>query len=716
VVYIGTFCDGVYKSIDGTENWTKCSTENFPQWEDSLNNSPTLPCWWYGDIYPVQAIGIDPTNSEHLWVGTGGRGLYESKNGGISWLGANNTLPDSISIGSIHIDENIPTKMFLGACAYLGNEYGGLYQTIDGGNKWNLVESVPNGSSYGITCITNTQGNEDHLYVGINSVGEPDFSWGLMESIDGGIEWQIINNEFPIYDLSINPYNNQNMWATIYTGWLDWLSAYTIDGGYTWTADWYNPNPWITSLYADTDYNVYLAEGWEDALDGNVKKSSDNGNTWKYIDSLCAGRGVNLRNRCEANKGNTNNIFFGTYCGVYVSYNGGQNCKLENTGIYNSYIKKIEAHPYKKEIVYAGGNQGLWKSIDGCLSWNQINEEYISSIKFDPKQPDTLYYGGQNFKRSFDGGLTFKDIRNNIVGDIVDISINPKNTNIVYVVSIQDSYMVYKSENYGDTWDQVISRYTANYPYVLIDPSDPDTVYFADYRSIDGGNVWEDVFADEVIGIHPRDSNILYTSNRNTLKVSYDWGDTFQILDTYTNWTVPVPAIGKLVFDNNNPDNIFYCTPNNGIHYTNDAGQNWMVLNGDYEKRTLDVIPLIEKNKIYIATHGAGVWLGENIPLGIEYCSIPSEITLSQNYPNPFNPETTINFKINSTGKVSMLIYNSRGQLVSKLIDEKKLMRGSHTFVWNGKDFSGREASSDVYIIELRVGDNSVSKRMLMVK
>ena len=262
VIYVGTYCDGVYKSIDAAENWINCSIENLPTWEDSLDNSPTLPCWWFGDHYPVQSIAIDPTNSEHIWIGTGGRGLFESNDGGISWQQANETLPDSLDVDYIHINENNPDELFIGVKPqFVGPPLpltnGGLYQTIDGGNNWELIESVPNGDTYHIACITNVPDSEEHLYVGIESGGEPGFPWGLMESIDGGNEWQIVMDDFPVYDLSINPDNNQNMWSIIYTGFGDWLLAFSTDGGYTWTP---NYELWRTSLYADIEYNLYVGE------------------------------------------------------------------------------------------------------------------------------------------------------------------------------------------------------------------------------------------------------------------------------------------------------------------------------------------------------------------------------------------------------------------------------------------------------------------------
>lgn len=48
--------------------------------------------------------------------------------------------------------------------------------------------------------------------------------------------------------------------------------------------------------------------------------------------------------------------------------------------------------------------------------------------------------------------------------------------------------------------------------------------------------------------------------------------------------------------------------------------------------------------------------------------TIPSKISLKPNYPNPFNGQTTIEYSVFKAGKVSLNIYNLRGQLMDKLV------------------------------------------------
>jgi photosystem II stability/assembly factor-like uncharacterized protein len=720
VIFIGTYCDGVYKSVDGAETWLKCSTENLPQWEDSLYNSPNTPCWWFGDYYPVNDIAIDSGNSEHLWIGFGGRGLFESSDGGNSWQRTGAGLPDSLDVDFIHLNHNDTNKLFVGSGNHNYNENqplenGGLYYTEDGGNNWALADSVPHGSSYNISSISIEPENEDHIFVGVGSAGEYDFSWGLFESTDGGLNWEIKSqDEYTFYDISVNPTNNQNIFSIIYTGYLDWYLAESEDGGVTWAPD-YTEN-WVTSLYADKQYNLYAAEGWENELDGNVKKSVDGGTSWEYIDTLCAGRGVSLRNRCETNNSNVDNIYFGTYCGTYKSNDGGKNSELKNINIFNSYIQDIEIHPSDNNIVYAGGYQGLWKTSDGCETWDQVSHEGVYVIRYDRTTPDTLYYGGQHLKRSFDGGKTFTDIRNGVIGFIVDIKINPLNTNVLYVVGEYYGYFIFKSEDYGDTWVLLENweyKHFIDYPFLTMDQNNPDTLYFDTYRTINGGKNWSGAFNIPVIGVNPKNSNIVYCSNRNTIKVSYDWGGTFQDLVTYSNWTAPVPGIVNLIFDKNNPDIMMFCTPNNGIHYSNDSGANWHVLEGSYEKRTLDAILIPELEKIYIATHGDGVWAGEGVTVGIEpdLSGIINNYSLGQNYPNPFNSETRIEYEIDKLSHVELRIYNSKGEFIKNIVDERQ-KKGRYSV-----DFNAYNLNTGIYFYRLIIdGGVNESRKMLYLK
>lgn len=89
---------------------------------------------------------------------------------------------------------------------------------------------------------------------------------------------------------------------------------------------------------------------------------------------------------------------------------------------------------------------------------------------------------------------------------------------------------------------------------------------------------------------------------------------------------------------------------------------------------------------------------------------IPSKFELKQNYPNPFNPETVIEFSLPKSSNVTLIVYNSLGQEVAKLIDEP-LSAGSYKVKFNGGNLS-----SGVYFYKLTAGDQSSVKKMLLIK
>jgi len=88
---------------------------------------------------------------------------------------------------------------------------------------------------------------------------------------------------------------------------------------------------------------------------------------------------------------------------------------------------------------------------------------------------------------------------------------------------------------------------------------------------------------------------------------------------------------------------------------------------------------------------------------------------LKGNFPNPFNPETTIRYSVKDNTQVNIDVYNLKGQLVKRLVNEDKAP-GEHTVVWNGTDNNNRQVSSGVYFFKMKAGKYSSSKKMILMK
>jgi serine protease len=95
--------------------------------------------------------------------------------------------------------------------------------------------------------------------------------------------------------------------------------------------------------------------------------------------------------------------------------------------------------------------------------------------------------------------------------------------------------------------------------------------------------------------------------------------------------------------------------------------------------------------------------------------SLPDAFKLEQNRPNPFNPNTTISYSLTNPGHVTLEIYNILGQQVKTLVDQTQAA-GPHQVEWNSTDNDGHAVASGIYFYRLTVGDQTQSKKMLLMK
>ena len=117
--------------------------------------------------------------------------------------------------------------------------------------------------------------------------------------------------------------------------------------------------------------------------------------------------------------------------------------------------------------------------------------------------------------------------------------------------------------------------------------------------------------------------------------------------------------------------------------------------------------------EVTVALSGTGVNTGNDLDL------LPTVTELTGNYPNPFNPTTKIKFSLKADSKVSLSIYNVRGQKVKTLINDN-MEAGYHTIVWDGRDDNGKSVSSGVYFNNFgsvnNSGDYTSVKKIILLK
>ena len=122
------------------------------------------------------------------------------------------------------------------------------------------------------------------------------------------------------------------------------------------------------------------------------------------------------------------------------------------------------------------------------------------------------------------------------------------------------------------------------------------------------------------------------------------------------------------------------------------------------------IIPNGGAVNIYDITLPDYVVHGANVTSVEESNEIPASLELSQNYPNPFNPSTNISFELPQSELVQLKVYNMLGQEVANLIDGR-MNSGKHTV-----NFDASQLSSGVYIYRLVAGNQSITKKMMLIK
>jgi len=86
------------------------------------------------------------------------------------------------------------------------------------------------------------------------------------------------------------------------------------------------------------------------------------------------------------------------------------------------------------------------------------------------------------------------------------------------------------------------------------------------------------------------------------------------------------------------------------------------------------------------------------------------DFRLDQNYPNPFNAMTRIKYSIKDEGRVTLKIYDLLGRETALLVDEIK-RPGTYEV-----EFNANNLSSGVYVYQLKHGDKTLSRKLVLLK
>lgn len=741
VIYAGTG-DGIYRSSDSGSGWGYCgmggsevlsvaangtsvfastydkfyrSTDSGNSWTESNNGLP--------DDYVKD---IEMSNNE-VYVATGNSGVFFSGDNGDSWTLASIGMPNQFLSAIASVGSNL----------YAGFGPTGLYRTTNKGTNWS--------------------------YLGLQG------DWiQLLEVRDSNF---LIVKTFPAndsgYSVLISTNNGQN-WIARKNGLTDDVYCFAFKGQYIFAGGYdgvyRSANEGVTWIYSSigiegyriSRIHVYASRILAGLMGSNsgIYKSDNDGQSWEL-----SGDGI-LPTSVSRLKASGSNLFAGMYYfgGIRKTSNNGENWL--NTGFPGSDIRCLAAtstdlyasttHDHS-EIYHSSDNGQSWAAIssypnvfdisaiecgngkvytstqnfflssglhmttDNGANWTRIGS-YSGATCLYSRGNDLLvggyYYG---IHMTTNDGVNWINLNNGLPGNGVTCITSKDNA----VIAGFSGNGIYVTTNDGQNWSAAnngLSELNVNclevYGQYVFAGTDSgvflSTNVGASWRELNGGLEFRHINALEVNGIYlfagtvsggvwrlsletPLPVELLqFVAVAGPGKVTLSWSTSSEVnsygfeIEKKANESSAWSMIGFV----------------RGIGTTgiasNYAFEDRNIMTGTYDYR----LKQIDYNGIFTYHY-----LDRSVTIGL-----PENYSLMQNYPNPFNPVTVIRFSLPVREFVSLVIYDSRGSEIQKIVSET-MLPGYHSVSWYAGDLP-----SGAYFCQMNAGSYSNVKKLVLLK
>ncbi len=310
------------------------------------------------------------------------------------------------------------------------------------------------------------------------------------------------------------------------------------------------------------------------------------------------------------------------------SSDGGASWSRSDTGLPASYSPEniaIDPHDNRKLYLPAGGR--LYQSTDGGASWLQLStltSFWVSSVLVDPADGQTIYAGAgsDGIFKSVDGGVSWSAINGGIPADtpISKLVMDPANRQTLYA---QNSAYggVYKSTNGGASWSAANSGIETQLivSSLAVSPADSQIVYAASwngfFRSADRGASWQAVNNGQgysyfsAMAVDPGDSRTLYAGTGNfgagMLIKSVDGGASWAVIDSGLTAT----GVSSMAIDPTNSQTIYAGTTGIGVFKSADAGNSWSQANAGVADESVNALVIDPADNRRLYAGGWGIYL-----------------------------------------------------------------------------------------------------------
>ncbi|PYT04337.1 MAG: hypothetical protein DMF60_15670, partial [Acidobacteria bacterium] len=282
--------------------------------------------------------------------------------------------------------------------------------------------------------------------------------------------------------------------------------------------------------------------------------------------------------------------------GVYKSTDSGQTWKF--IGLYNAgQIGSVRIHPANPDIVWVSAvgdafkpnpERGVFKTTDGGQTWRRVLflSDGVGSmdVELQPGNPNVVYAwmshlerkpwtiisgsreGG--FYKSSDAGEHFTNIKTGLPTELIgkaNLAVTAANPNRIYaLVEAKPGGGLYRSDDAGQSWSLVNSQASLiqrpfYYATLGADPTNEDAVYAGAegfFKSTDAGKTFTTFRVphgdNHDIWINPKDGRTMIQSNDGGANVSTDGGLTWS-----TQMNQPTAEIYGVWVDNQFPYKLY---------------------------------------------------------------------------------------------------------------------------------------------------------------
>ncbi len=268
-----------------------------------------------------------------------------------------------------------------------------------------------------------------------------------------------------------------------------------------------------------------------------------------------------------------------------------KNLKPRNIGPagMSGRVTAIDALYSNPEVIFVGAaSGGVWKTDNGGANWKPLFDEQpllnIGSLKIQQSNPDVIWVGtgegnprnslnlGEGIFKTLDAGKTWKRMGLEKTRNIHRILIDPTNPNTVYAAAIGNPYGVhsergvYKTTDGGSTWERILyTNDTSGCAELIMDPSNPNKLI---------ANMWQ----------HQRKPyNFNSGGPGSGLYITVDGGKNWKKLGKEDG--IPDGSLGRmgLAFAASQPSRVYAKieATKNGFYKSDDGGFTWALVNSD---------------------------------------------------------------------------------------------------------------------------------------